>query len=292
MNMKRAKTPCRRTIVRSVPVWALLFSVPCAARMTAAAADAECRDILQQGLDSKNPDTRKQAVVALSLVPVQFLKSLEAMLQDKDAEVRLATVASLAEAKSPQAAMALRSALNDEVPEVGFAAAKALWTLHDTEGTQALLAILAGDSQTSSSFFSKQKRDAVRMIHTPRVMLQFAMNKGMGFVPIPAFGLGVSSMQSLITDAGASGRAAAALMLASERDQSSLQALRTALNDSDWSVRAAAVHALALRRDPRLRTALEPLLLETEKEAVRFRAAAACIKIGRSPAKTSTTPTR
>src|SRR5450759_2784342 len=92
----------RRKIVRSVPIWTLILWVPCVGRLTAA-TDAQCRDILRQALEAKNPDTRKQAVVALSLVPAQFLSPLKAMLQDKDVEVRLATVASLTEVKSRQA---------------------------------------------------------------------------------------------------------------------------------------------------------------------------------------------
>ncbi len=255
--------------------------------------DERCRDLLQQALDDKNPDTRKHAVSALSLAAGQFVPALQLMLQDKDVEVRLAAVASLAEAKSHQAVAALRATLNDEVPEVGFAAAKALWTLHDTAGREAMLAILAGDNQTSSSFFSKQKRDAVRMVHTPRVMLMFAMNKGLGFVPVPAFGLGIESMRALLTDSGVSGRAAAALMLASEKDQASLNALRDALKDSDWSVRAAAVHSLALRRDPRLKADLTPLL-DDENEAVRLRAAAAWLRPagqGRGPSTSAAAAT-
>ena len=75
-----------------------------------------------------------------------------------------------------------------------------------------------------------------------------------------------------------SGRAAAALMLATEKDQATLEGLRDALSDTDWSVRAAAVHSLALRRDPRLRTDLTPLL-DDPNEAVRLRAAAACLRL-------------
>lgn len=70
---------CRWTIVRSAPIWTLILSVLYVGRMTAA-TDAQCRDILRQALEAKNPDTRKQAVVALSLVAAQFLSPLKAML--------------------------------------------------------------------------------------------------------------------------------------------------------------------------------------------------------------------
>src|SRR5581483_8852306 len=119
-----------------------------------AATDAECNQILERALSDGNPDTRKEAVGALSLAarrePV-FAK-LEGMLQDKDVEVREATVASLAELKTPGARAALRKALNDDVPEVSFAAAKALWGMHDPAGEKALLSVLEGESKTSSGF--------------------------------------------------------------------------------------------------------------------------------------------
>jgi HEAT repeat protein len=279
-----AMVACRRQIVRSVPTWALILCIVWVGRMTAA-TDAQCRDLLRQALEAKQPETRKQAVVALSLVAAQFLSPLTAMLQDKDVEVRLATVVTLTEVKSNQTVAALRAALNDEVPEVSFAAAKALWGFHDTAGKRALLAVLAGDSQTSSNFLSKQKRDALRMMHSPRIMLMFAMNKGIGFVPVPYLGLGVASIQALLTDPGVSGRAAAALMLARETDAATLEALRDALSDTDWSVRAAAVHSLALRKDPQLRIDLAPLI-DDQNEAVRMRAAAAYLRLegqGRTP---------
>ncbi|MEP7305785.1 MAG: HEAT repeat domain-containing protein [Acidobacteriota bacterium] len=87
-------------------------------------------------------------------------------------------------------------------------------------------------------------------------------------------------MQSLIVDTGVPGRAGAALMLATERDQATLDALRDALSDSDWSVRAAAVHAIALRKDPRLKSDLAPML-EDQNEGVRLRAAAGCLRLTR-----------
>jgi hypothetical protein len=178
---------------------------------------------LQQALTDKNPETRKHAVVALSLVGAEFLSPLTAMLQDKEVDVRLATVNSLAGVKSQQAVAALRDALNDEAPEVSFTAAKALWGLRDAVGKRVLL-VLEGESKSSSGVFSKKKRDAVRMLHTPRALLLFALQRGFGFAPVPFLGLGVASMQELLSDPGVSGRAAAALMLANEKDQATLEA--------------------------------------------------------------------
>jgi HEAT repeat protein len=266
------------TIVRST-ILAVILSVVVVARATAETeVEVHCRDILQAALADKSPDTRKHAVVALSLAGERFLSLLKDMLQDKDVEVRLATVASLAELKSQDTVAALRDALSDEAPEVSFAAAKALWGLRDAAGKEVLLAVLDGEIRTSSGVVSRKKREAVRMIQTPRKLLLFALQRGIGFAPVPFLGVGVASMQGLMSDPGASERAAAALLLANEKDPATLQALRDALTDKDWSVRAAAVHALTLRRDPKLQSELMPLL-DDDHAAVRLRAAAGYLSV-------------
>jgi HEAT repeat protein len=200
------------------------------------------------------------------------------MLDDKDVEVRLAVVASLSEVKNKAASAALHKALEDEVPEVSFAAAKALWALHDPAGKRALMAVLEGENKTSSSFLSKQKRDALRMMHTPRTALLFAARQGAGFAPIPGLGGGIASMQAILTDPAVSGRAAAALLLGQQNDPATLQALTEALMEKDASLRAAAVHCLALKNDPSLKNIIAPLL-DDDKEAVRVRAAAAYARL-------------
>jgi len=245
-----------------------------------AATEAQCSEILQHALEGRNPDTRKLAVVALSLAPGNgpLFETLRQMLHDKDVEVRQAVVASLAEVRSKPATAALLKALDDEVPEVSFAAAKALFNRHEPAGRQALLTVLAKESKTSSNFFTTQKRTALRMMHTPRATFLFAVQEGIGFVPLPGFGEGVASMQAILTDSGVSGRATAALLLGKDKDADTSEALKDALSDKDSSVRAAAVHALSLRNDPSLMDVIEPMLRD-DKEPVRLRAAAGYLRL-------------
>jgi HEAT repeat protein len=172
----------------------------------------------------------------------------------------------------------LRKALDSEVPEVSFAAAKALWALNEPLGREALISVLSGDTKTSSGFITKEKRQALRMLHTPKTMFMFAVQQGANFAPIPGLGAGVSSLQGILSDPSVSGRAATALLLSTDKDPDVLQALQDALTDKDWSVRAAAVHAIALRNDPALQADLVPLL-EDKKEAVRVRAAAGYLRL-------------
>ena len=97
--------------------WILIVSMAAAlATCGLAASDAQCIEILQSALNAKNPETRKQAVVALSLASGHgpLFDQLEQMLQDKDVEVRQAVVASLADVKTASATAALKKALEDE----------------------------------------------------------------------------------------------------------------------------------------------------------------------------------
>ena len=236
--------------------------------------------MLRSALKDGNPDVRKEATTALSLAGIReaLYLQLPAMLADKDVQVRLAAVASLADLNSKGTIEALRQALRNDVPEVSFAAAKALFSLNDPAGKEALLAVLSGENKPSSGFITSQMRDALRKMHMPRSMFLFAVKRGIGFAPVPGLGEGISSMQGLLSDSSVSGRATAALLLGKEKDNESLWALREALSDGDWSVRAAAVHSLAVRNDPEVQNALAPLLSD-KKEAVRLRAAAAWLRL-------------
>jgi HEAT repeat protein len=262
--------------------WILVVSMAAAlAPRGWAATDAQCSEILQHALDASNPETRQQAVAALSLASGSgpLFDQLERMLQDKDVQVRVAVVTSLADVKSARATAALHTALEDAVPEVSFAAAKALWARHDPVGRDALLAILAKESKSSSNFFSKQKRQALRMMHTPRTTFLFAAEQSVGLVPLPGMSEGAASMRGiLLARSGVPGRASAALLLGADRDPATIDALRDALSDKDASVRAAAVHSISLRNDPALKKELEPLL-QDDKESVRLRAAAGYLRL-------------
>jgi HEAT repeat protein len=265
--------------VKHPPSLFVLFAMAFATSSTAA-TDQECTGLLQNALAARNPDTRVQAVVALSLASEHspLLPMLIGMANDKDVPVRLAVVASLAGVKTKAAIAALHEALRDPVPEVSFAAAKALWNLNDPAGETALLSVVEGESKPASGYLTAEMRRALRMMHTPTATFLFAVREGAGFVPVPGLGQGVASMQALLTDPGISGRAAAVLLLGRDKDPVLLPALRDALHDKNWTVRAAAVHAIAIRDNPALKKELIPLL-DDEKEGVRLRTAAGYLRL-------------
>jgi HEAT repeat protein len=273
--------------VRVIPFRIILFSVAC----VLCAADDQyltAEATLEKALTDGNPDTRKRAVAAMSLAATRepWLSRMIGMLHDKDAEVRLAAVSGLSEIRGKRVTAELRKTLEDPVPEVSFAAAKTLWSLRDPDGRRALMAVVTGESKASSGFLSKQKRDALRMMRTPRTALLFAARQGAGFAPVPGLGGGIASMQAILSDPEVSGRAAAALLLAQQNDAATVQALRDALAADDASLRAAAVHCLALTNNRVFRKDIAPLLKD-DKEPVRLRAAAAWLRLSPSPTRAS-----
>jgi HEAT repeat protein len=239
-----------------------------------------CRSMLNDAAHDRNPDGRKGAAEALSLVGVKdnALQSLVPMLDDHDVSVRIAVVITLGDFKDNRTLPLLKKALQDPVPEVDFAAAKVLYQLHDPDGVQFLLAVVSGESKASSSYLSKEKRSALRMLHTPTKLFTTIAIGAAGFAPVPGLGFGLSSAQGILSAPDSSARAATLLLLGSSRDPALADAVGSALSDKEWSVRAAAVHLVAMHPFPEFQEKLIPLLGDN-KDAVRVRAAAAYIRL-------------
>jgi HEAT repeat protein len=239
-----------------------------------------CRTILDDAAHDKNPDGRKGAAEALSLVGVRdnALVALAPMLDDHDVPVRISVVVTLGDFKDSRTIPLLKKALDDPVPEVDFAAAKVLYQLHDPEGVQFLLDVVSKESKASSGFITKEKRSALRMLHTPTQLFTTIAIGAAGFAPVPGLGFGLSSAQGILSAPDSSARAASLLLIGASSDPDLVDAVESALTDKEWSVRAAAVHLIALHPFPQFREALIPLL-DDNKDAVRVRAAAAYIRL-------------
>jgi HEAT repeat protein len=241
---------------------------------------ARCRGILSDAVQDHNPDIRKNAAEALSLVGLKdnALESLTPMLNDRDVPVRIAVITTLADFKDVRTIPLLKKALQDPVPEVDFTAAKVLNQLHDPAGEQFLLAVVSKESKASSSYITKEKRTAFRMLHTPTRLFTFIAIQAAGFAPVPGLGFGLSSAQGIMSDPDSSARAASLLLIGSSLDPTLPDAVGSALTDKEWSVRASAAHVVAMHPFPQFRESLLPLL-DDKKDAVRVRAAAAYIRL-------------
>jgi HEAT repeat protein len=260
---------------------------PLMAAIPAPKTGDQAYSLLYGALEARNPDTRKEAVRALSLIggSEPFAARLESMMADKDVPVRLATIEALTELKTSHAVELLRKALTDGVPEVRFAAAKALFTLNDPAGRQALISILNGQAKTSSGLVAEHARESRRMLATPKTLLTVAVH-GASFAPVPGIGAAAYAISKIVHDSAVSGPAVAALLLGKDGDPAVVAALREALSAKNASVRAAALRAIATQNDAALETDVIPLLGD-RNQAVRLQAAACYLKLERLNAEQS-----
>ena len=245
----------------------------------------KCRTILSDAVQDKNPDSRKNAAEAMSLLGLKdnALQYLTPMLDDHDVPVRLAVVAALGDFKDHRTLPLLKKALQDPVPEVDFAAAKVLYQLQDPDGVEFLLEVVSKETKASSSYLSKEKRKTLRLLHTPTQLFTTIAINAAGFAPVPGLGYGLSSANGILSATDSSARAASLLVIGNSRDPDLADTVQTTLSDKDWSVRAAAAHLVAMHPFPQFRENLIALL-EDNKGAVRVRAAAAYLRLQPSPA--------
>ncbi len=241
-----------------------------------------CRSILDDAVNDHNPDVRKGAAEALSLVGVKDVATdlLPPMLDDRDVTVRVAVISTLADLTENKTFVLplLNKALSDPVPEVDFAAAKVLYQLHDPDATEYLLEVVSKESKASSGYLTKEKRSALRLLHTPTRLFTTMAIGAAGFAPVPGLGFGLSSAQGILSDPDSSARAATLLLVGNSTDPGLAEVVRAAFTDKEWSVRAAAAHVVAMHPFPEMRESLVPLL-DDKKEAVQVRAAAAYIRL-------------
>ena len=240
----------------------------------------KARVVLAEGAADKDPEIRRQAAIAFSLSSSKdpSFVFLETLLTDKDAMCREAAITSVGQLREPKLADLLRPALQDDVPEVMFAAARALYQLGDEDGKRALIEILMKEEKAESNFLRGKLREVARRLKTPKSALLFATEQGIGFAPVPGLGEGYSALTAIINDAELSPRAAALLALGKDRTTDSIEMVERAFADDDWSMKAAAIQITAAWNERSYRAFLVPLLEDSNRK-VRFRAAAVYLRL-------------
>ncbi|MBI2688042.1 MAG: HEAT repeat domain-containing protein [Acidobacteria bacterium] len=245
-----------------------------------AATIEDARKALTDAAHSKEGDERRETALALSLVPAKDPAAalLEDMLKDKDYLVRVAALDTLGELNDKNRVGLLKSALSDDVPEVAFAAAKALYTMKDPAGLEALESVYEGEIKAKSGFFKKEMMNSWRRLKTPRSAFLFAVQRGVGFVPVPGIGAGYNALLGMLSDAEFSARAVSLLMVCGEKGKVCDKLLASSFADEDWTVRAAAVHIVATKQLVAMKPKLAELISD-KKQKVRLRAAAAYLRM-------------
>jgi len=238
------------------------------------------RSILEQGAADGDPDVRREVALALGLTSRRDSSTalLVKLAADKDHLVREAALVSIGELKDPKLAKPAETALDDEVPEVAFAAARTLFKLNQPDGKQLLLSVVEKETPAKSNFIRAKIRDVMRRMKRPKSAALFMIQEGIGFVPAPGVGEGFSALTSLVGDPEFSARATALLVLSSDKSPEVRKEIEQAFNDGDWSMRAAAAQISASRNERAWRFRLVPLFEDNSKR-VRYRAAAAFLRL-------------
>jgi HEAT repeat protein len=243
--------------------------------------DTRARAILTEGLESNDFALRIQAITAASMVASNeaMVARLEEFLKDKNVKVRLAAIHALADLKSPRIKDGLHKTLEqDNAPEVSFAAAKALAGLEDPAGTVVLMDVYDRKRKTRSSIIEQKKRSFFEEFHSTHSTLLFVLSQGIGYVPVPGAGNGLSAISDLVKDPELSDRAEVLFVLSRTKGRESRDLLLRALHDDDWSVRAAATQIISQTAQAELRESLLPLF-EDKNQRVRLRAAGAYLHL-------------
>jgi HEAT repeat protein len=262
------------------PLLHVFLLIPAVAQTQDSTPVRGARTVLNQGATDPDPDVRREVAVALGLASARDSSTnlLEKLAADKDHVVREAALVSIGELRDPRLAKPALDALDDEVPEVAFAAARTLFKLNQREAKQLLVEIVQGEARGKSDFVRAKLRDVVRRMKRPKSAMLFVAQQGIGFIPVPGIGEGVSAMISLVGDPDFSARATALLVLSPDRSPEVRNEIEQAFNDSDWSMRAAAIQIAASRNERVWRFRLVPLFEDTNRR-VRYRAAAAFLRL-------------
>jgi len=243
-------------------------------RLTAQAPSQTAWKTLQDGVNEKSPERRSRAVRALGLLPGnhQAIVLAEGALQDEKPQVRVAAATALGEMLSRASIPKLNHALSDKDSSVVLAAAQSLVALKDDRGYDIYYTVLTGQRKTGKGLVS----EGLNLLQNRKKLAELGIEGGIGFIPFG--GLGVTAFSVLSRDDVSPVRAAAAQVLAKDRDPQSGEALGEAVSDKSAMVRAAALEAIAKRGDPALLSDVEPAMSDGD-DLVRYTAAAALIRL-------------
>lgn len=231
-------------------------------------------DILSTAAKSDDASSRGRCARALAFLPSngRARETMEKLLSDQNAGVRVAAASSLGEALSRNSIPKLRQALSDDDAAVVIAAAHSLAVMGDSAGFAIYYEVLSGQRKSGGLIHSQ-----VAILKDPKKLAELGFEQGIGFVPFA--GMGWQAIKIIAKDDASPVRAAAARMLARDHDEESRKALAEAVtHDRHWPVRLAAAEAIALRGDPRLLQAAE-FALSDDKEEVKLTAAAAILRL-------------
>jgi HEAT repeat protein len=227
-------------------------------------------DLLESGLTEDCTDRRATAVRVLSLLTRETRAVTLACdaLGDPKSLVRVA-----AELHARSSIPKLETALSDKEPVVVLAAAHSLLAMKEAAAYQVYNEILTGERKGKKGFVGGE----LDTLRDPKKMALLGFQEGIGFVPLA--GIGYTTIRTIVKDDSSPVRAAAARVLADDRDPDIDDALvQVAIGDKSQLVRTAALDALARRGNPEVIDRIAPALSD-EKDSVKYTAAAAIVHL-------------
>jgi HEAT repeat protein len=231
--------------------------------------------LLESACTSDKTTNRATAVLVLGLITnnTRSAELAEKALTDNKPEVRSAAAAALGEMRSRASIPKLKAAFDDPDPVVVLAAAHSLDLMHDNSAYEVYYEVLNGERKAGKGLISSQ----ASLLHDPKKMAALGFEEGIGFVPFA--GIGWGAIKVITKDDASPVRAAAAKVLAKDPDPATTEALIDATGDKSWIVQTAALEALAKRGDRSAFKTVEKYM-SAEKDAVRYTAAAAVLRLG------------
>jgi HEAT repeat protein len=248
-----------------------------------AALTATAWKMLEDALaDDKHPDTRTQALAALSTMGnnPRAGKMITSAFADKEPDVRTAAVLAVGLTKNRMLIPALRHMLDDKEPQVAFAAATTLWKLGDHSGQDFLVAVVDGDRPATPGMVHGSMLAANKKLHDPAALARLGALEGAQLLLGP-FGFGISAYEYMKRNGGTgSPRVTAIEDLSQIKSPAVRSEMLGAVTDKDPAVRATAAKALSSYHDPDVNQALAMLFTDSKKPVQLAGAAAYLISSG------------
>jgi hypothetical protein len=136
-------------------------------------ASALAWETLDKGIRDGDPAHREEAIAAIGTIGnvPEARQRVEQALMDKNVEVRQTAAGTLADMQARESIPTLQVAIDDNDPEVSFAAAKALWDLGDYSGRWVIQQVLEGELKDAPGPVEGPVRSAKKKLHSPPASL-------------------------------------------------------------------------------------------------------------------------